>query len=299
MEIRSEVLGNVAISPRQFTTQDGQELTKALKLLGEKGFDIFSPNSQRNSDLLLDYYVAHPEIPVTVATIFKAVEERKSDFEWLTDAQRKWYQAAQANEQLANDLANYVGSTSGRSGQLVKEGDQLFENLLLLFNEINSRNESLTSQSLANAENRIQKRPGPKLKYVAAERRTTPISPAAKEMSDYDPKQQVSALFGDMVKNADGSWRSKTFAEQRADREAKEKAAQPSERERLSAEDKKWRDMATELLGYGTHGNQLAIKQVYDQAISSGLDWRRTYEAVARTVNLFKRSAQMSGWAGR
>src|SRR5712692_8034742 len=283
MEIQSAVLGNVAISPRQFTTQDGQQLTQALKLLGEKGFDIFSPNSQRNSDLLLDYYVAHPEIPVTVATIFKTVEERKSDFEWLTDAQRKWYQAAQANEQLANDLANYVGSTSGRSGQLVKEGDQLFENLLLLFNEINSRNESLTSQSLANAENRIQNRPGPKLKYVAAERRTTPISPAAKEMSDYDPKQQVSALFGDMVKNADGSWRSKTFAEQRADREAKEKAAQPSERERLSAEEARWKSMAESALSFGTHGQQEAIRQVFNQTSGS---WRQRFEAVNRVVNM-------------
>jgi hypothetical protein len=99
-----------------------------------------------------------------------------------------------------------------------------------------------------------------------------------------------------LKKQSDGTY-GKSPADYAAEARAAQEAAnpQPTERERLSAEDKKWRDMATELLGYGTHGNQLAIKQVYDQAISSGLDWRRTYEAVSRVKKMFERSKAVSG----
>src|SRR5467141_2056140 len=292
MQLNSAILGNVDLTPRQYSTQDDQQFAQAGKLLRDNRLDLFTADgAKRSLELMDEWFQAHRSVPVSVESIFRAVEERKQDFTWLTPAQHAWYSAAEANPQLANDLATYVAGTSGRPGSFIKDGDPLFENLLGLFKELQSRREPVSAQSIAHAENRIANRPGPKLKYVAAERRTTPVSPAAKEMSDYDPKQQVSALFGDMVKNADGSWRSKTFAEQRADREAAEAAAQPTEREQLSADEAYWKSKAESALSFGTHGQQEAIRQVFNQTSGS---WRQRFEAVNKVVNMYKRSGAIS-----
>jgi hypothetical protein len=90
----------------------------------------------------------------------------------------------------------------------------------------------------------------------------------------------------------------KSKADYAAEARAAQEAASPqlTAQARLSAEDAQWRSMAEEACRYGTHGNQLAIKQVFDNALASGADWRRVYEACLKTVNLFKRQAAVSRW---
>src|SRR5882762_10488134 len=121
MEIQSTVLGNIAVAPRQFKQADINTINEAGKQLRKNGFDDFTEEGiQRNGDSLREYFEANPTVPVTVANIFRAIEARKQDYKWLSPAAVAWYETVQTNLQLGNDLANYVASTSGRPGQLVK-----------------------------------------------------------------------------------------------------------------------------------------------------------------------------------
>jgi hypothetical protein len=288
MEIQSAVLGNVAISPRQYTQADEQQYAQAVKALEENRFDFSGPGAQHNHELLVQYFETNRQVPVTVANVYRAVEERRADFKPLTPAESAWYMAAKENPELANQLALHL-ATHGQPGRLANSGDPLFENLLLLFKELQSRHESVSAYTLRGAEDRIAHRPRKQLHRVAQPRRTTPMSEAARK-DDGKP-----FLGSDMVKTPDGGWRNKTPAEQAAERRAAEEAQSNPEQERLSVEDKEWKSMSQELLRYGTHGQQAQIKQTYDKAVQSGADWRRVYEACNRVVSLYKRGAAVSG----
>src|SRR5216683_5975353 len=179
MEIRSEVLGNITVR-REYSQSDDQQFAQAGKLLRDNRLDLFTADgAKRSLELMDEWFQAHRSVPVSVESIFRAVEERKQEFTWLSPAATNWYKAAEQNPQLANDLANHLAG-HGQPGRLANGGDPLFENLLGLFKELHSRRESATPQNIANAQNRIMNRPGPRLQFVAQPRRTEPISPAAK-----------------------------------------------------------------------------------------------------------------------
>src|SRR5258708_7304066 len=168
------------MTDRELTAQDAQQIDAAAKQLRENGFDTWTPEGVEHNANLLDEYFQQNRIPVTVANVFKAVEAKKQDFKWLSPAQAEWYKTAQQNPELGNYLAAHVAARGGRPGQLVNEGEELFENLILLFTEIQGRRESASPQTIANAENRILNRPGRQLRRVQQPRRTEPVSAAAK-----------------------------------------------------------------------------------------------------------------------
>jgi hypothetical protein len=293
MQLNSAILGNVDLIPRQYSTQDDQQFAQAGKLLRDNRLDLFTADgAKRSLELMDEWFQAHRSVPVSVESIFRAVEERKQEFTWLTPAQHAWYSAAEANPQLANDLATYVAGTSGRPGSFIKDGDPLFENLLEIFKELQSRREPVSAQSIAHAENRIANRPGPKLRYVSEPRRTEPVSRAAKE-DNGEP-----FLGADLVPDGRGGLRSKTHAEQKRDREAAEEAAaaKTSVQQRLSEDEARWKAMCEEACRFGSHGQQAAIKQVYDQATGS---YAERFKAVNRVVQMYQRSGAISGWGGR
>ena len=276
-------------STRQYTEQDEKELFQAAKALSENRFDMFGPGMQRNLDLIDKFFQKNRQLPMTVNNIFAAIEESKSEFVWLTPAEHAWYTAARQNPDLANQVATYLAGTSGRAGALVKDGDPLFENLLLLFNELQSRRESVTTQSIASAEDRIAHRPGRQLHRVPQPRRTEPISRAAKE-DDGTP-----FLGTGLTKQSDGTWGRSPADYKREQREAAERNnPQPTAQEQLTAEEYEWRKMAHELLRYGTHGQQATIKKTFDQAVTSGASWRQVFEACNSIVNQYKRAAAVS-----
>jgi len=274
MEIQSTVLGNIAVAPRQFKQADINTINEAGKQLRKNGFDDFTEEGiQRNGDSLREYFEANPTVPVTVANIFRAIEARKQDYKWLSPAAVAWYETVQTNLQLGNDLANYVASTSGRPGQLVKDGSDLhFQNLLTLFQEIDGRGESATPQTIAHAQDRILRQPGKgTLHYVPQPRRTEPVSRAAKE------DDGTGFLKTGMVRTSDGGWRSKTAAEQAAERRGAEEAQSPSVirgREQAAAQQE------AETMRGSTHSesDQLQKLFVYDQA-KQEIDWSATRNA--------------------
>lgn len=276
-------------APRQYSQADEQQFAQAGKALGENGFDLYGPGLNRNFELLDEYFQKNRNTPVTVANIYRAVEERKLEFTWLTSAQQAWYQTTQQNPELANQLAVYLAGTSGRPGALVKDGDPLFENMLVLFNELQSRRESANPQTIAHAEDRIAHRPGRQLHRVPEPRRTEPISRAAKE-DDGSP-----FLGTGLSKQRDGSWGKSPADYAREAREAADKNnPQTTREEQLSAEDYQWRRLANEQLSYGTHGQQAEIKRTFDQAVASGASWRRVFEICNRVVNQYKGAAAVS-----
>src|SRR5260370_4723463 len=122
MEIRSEVLGNITVR-REYSQSDDQQFAKAGKMLRDNRLDLFTADgAKRSLELMDEWFQAHRSVPVSVESIFRAVEERKQDFTWLTPAQHAWYSAAESNPPLANDIAAYFAQTSGRPGSFIKDG---------------------------------------------------------------------------------------------------------------------------------------------------------------------------------
>jgi hypothetical protein len=275
---------------RQYTEADGQHFTEAEKALADKGLDVFGPGANQNLALIDAFFQNNRQVPVNLENIYRAIEGRKSEFIWLSQAQADWYRTAQQNPDLANSLAAHLAAQGRHPGQLISDGsDAHFENLLLLFNELNNRRETASVVAIANAENRIAHRLGRQLQRVPQPRRTEPTSHAAKN----DNGQPF--LGSDMVKNPDGSWRNKTHAEFMAEKRAAEEASQPGAQQALSKEEAQWKTMAEDLLRYGSHANQAAIKTVHDQEIANNSSWRQVFEAVNKVVADFKRRATVSG----
>jgi len=266
---------------REYTAQDAEQLNKAQEQLNKNGFDSWTADGiQRNAALFDEYFNANPGLPVTVANVFKAVEARKQEFKWLPQAKADWYQTTQQNPDLANQLSALL-DTHGQVGRLVNSGDELFANLTLLFTELHSRRETVSPQTIANAEDRISHRPGKQLIRVAQPRRTEPVSRAAKD----SPGTDSSNWLGTMVKTPEG-YRSKTVHEQKRDREAAEAAKAQTQTSALDASEQGWKRMADDLLQDGTHSQQARVRAVYDQEQGNG--WRRVYEACKKEASLYR-----------
>jgi hypothetical protein len=265
---------------RKYTDADAKQFEEAEKQLAANRLDVKGPGATRNLDLIDEFFQTNRSIPVTLQNIYRAVEERKSEFAWLSPAEAEWYQNAQQSRELANQLAAHL-ATQGQVGRLVNGGDQLFENLTLLFTEIHSRRESVSSQTIAAAEDRIAHRPGHRLHRVPQPRRTEPASAAAKA-DDGRP-----FVTSGLTRQRDGS-----LGKSPADyaREAREAAAKnnPSQAEssKLDASEQAWKSLADNLLQDGTHSQQERVRAVYDREQGSG--WRKVYEACQREINLTK-----------
>jgi len=269
---------------REFTQSEAQQIYEAEKGLREAGLDVDHEHAKDNANLILDYFGKNP-IPVTVASIYAFVEKNKDQFIWRTPAQREYDKVAAANPVAAQQLVAWL-DTQGKSGQLANSGDDAYANLTLLLAEISGRRENVSSKGIQDAINRIQNRPGRKLHYVEAPRRTEPQSRAARE----DDSTSANWLGRDMVKDTAG-WRSKTPAEQRADREAAENAKQTQTATALSASDQQWRSMALDACNYGTHSQQAQIRQVFNQYQNTS-SWREVYDRVNQTRNTLKRQRE-------
>jgi hypothetical protein len=241
-----------------------------------------SQDDQDNADFISNYFVNTWKEDITEKNLNTVWDHIRPHLKFYTPAQHKWYQTAQQNRELAYQLVAHL-ATQGRPGQLVNDGDPLFENLTLLFEQIHSRRETVSPQTIANAENRITNRPGRKLHYVQAPRRIDPVSRLAKEDAEYSIGKPFSG--SDLVKNADGSYRSKTPIEQRRDTEAAERAkSQPQPTTPLSAADDRWKSMAFDVYSYHGPGH-VRVRHVYKELVAQGTPWRQVYETCKQLRN--------------
>ncbi len=264
---------------REFTQSEAQQIYEAEKGLREAGLDVDHEHAKDNASLILDYFGKNP-IPVTVASIYAFVEKNKDQFIWRTPTQREYDKVAAQNPQAAEKLAAWL-NTQGKPGQLASSGDDAYHNLTLLLTEISGRREDVSSKTLQDAINRIQNRPGRKLRIVEAPRRTEPQSRAARE-----DKSDSTNWLGDMTQNADGAWRSKTVSEQRQEQEAREAAnATPTPQHVPDA----WETLCDGLRNYGSrHSQKAAMQETYDLGVQNGKSWREIYVEMNRLKNQYE-----------
>jgi hypothetical protein len=256
---------------RQYTVADGKQFEEAETRLAANRLDV---KATRNIDLLDEFFNNHRELPVTLQNIYRAVEERKSEFIWLSPAQFEYNKVANQEPDRANQLAAWLATQGSRPGQLVSSGDLAFENLTLLLPVL--RGYEVSPSRIRDAEDRISHRPGKQLHRVAEPRRTEARSRAAKADADYSPGKVFSS---DMIRNADGSLRSKTFHEQKADREAKEAAEAASRTPDASRIASAARTQADSLKG-NNHSEDLQISRVFVYIPgTSEVAWPETYQA--------------------
>jgi arsenate reductase-like glutaredoxin family protein/predicted nucleic acid-binding Zn-ribbon protein len=254
---------------REYTAAEIQEINKAAAQL--HGFDESPEGSEHNADIFDEYFQKNRHIPITVENVVKCVQARKQDFKWLSQAQVEYNKVANQEPDRANLLANWLAS-QGKPEQLVNTGDQAYDNLRLLLQAL--RGYQIDSTTISHAIDRILHSPGPqKLHYVPKPRRTEPISEAAKNDNG------VGFFAGDMVKNADGSWRSKSPAEQRREREAAERAKQPDEASAQSAAAREAQRQAQQLRG-NSHSEDGQLQKIFVTTPgTSEINWPATYQA--------------------
>ena len=146
---------------RQMSQQDTAQLLEARKGLVEAGLDLDYENAQYNVDLLENYFETYRQIPVTVSAVYKAVEANKNSYKWLSPA-RQSYEGTKAQnpEQMASIERYYAGK-----GLVADIPDQRYENLVLLFHELN--NWQISSDAVAKACGRISAKAGKQLHFVA------------------------------------------------------------------------------------------------------------------------------------
>jgi len=235
-----------------------------------------------NAEFVLNYFLEVWKQDMTEANFALAFPQLKPHLKFYSSPQyAEFTHVANENIHAAQQLVAWL-NTQGKVGQLVNSGDDAYENLTLLLTEINGRREAVSSKTIRDAEDRIAHRPGRQLHRVPKPRRTEPVSRAAKA-DDGSP-----FLGRDLVKQADGSYRSKTPAEQRRDMEAAERAKSLVQTPSLDPSEQAWKSMADGLLHDGTHSQQARVRAVYDQELLQGSSWRKIYEACKREVNLSK-----------
>ena len=242
---------------REYTAQDAPQFDEAEKQLAANHLDV---KAARATDLIDEFFQKNRDLPVTVANIFRAVEERKTEFKWFGQAEFDYYAVANQEPDRANQLSAWL-ATQGNPGQLVYQGDEAFDNLRLLL--LTLRGYEINTTTISHAIDRVQSKSGPKLRFAQAPRRAEPISPAEKA-DDGTP------FLGRNLNEPEWARRSR----ERSEREAKEAANQPSAASVTSRGAAEAREKAESLQG-STHTETDQLKKIF---VTSGteIDWQAT-----------------------
>ena len=253
------------MTTRQATAQDLQEMAEAIRQLRENGWDDFTQQgSQRNADLLVEYFDQNPATPITVVTIFQAVEARKNDFKWVPKSAVEYFKVASEHPQAAAALETWYGNQR----HLVNDKeDQRYQNLASLLVELRGR--EINPTTIAQAEGRIGYKPGRKLHYVPAPRKVS----AAQHQDD-----GTKFVTDGLTVQKDGSLGKSPLDYKREARKRSEENA-PSPDNSLSiaqAEAKK----ECGLMRGNTHGATAAIQRMYVfKPGTTDVDWIGTRNA--------------------
>jgi hypothetical protein len=195
---------------------------------------------------------------------------------------------AAENPAAAQQLVDWLNTQGKKPGQLVNTGDEAYVNLTLLL--LTLRGYDITPARIQDAENRIQSKPGRKLHYVQQQRLTVEEAKQAKPRTSAAKADDGTPFLGsDLVADGHGGYRTKTFHEQKRDREAAEQAKlnSQSQTSTLDASEQTWKSMADDLLRDGTHSQQARVREVYDRELGQG-SFRHVYEACKKEVNAYK-----------
>src|SRR5258705_3224098 len=132
----------------------------------------------KNADFILNYFVNTWKEDITEQNLNTAWDKIRPHLKLYSPAQFEYHKVVnQEGRDRANLLAAWLASNGGKPGQLVNaDSDETYTNLRLLLSSL--RGYDITPARIRDPESRIRYKPN-KLSYVAAERRTEPVSPAA------------------------------------------------------------------------------------------------------------------------
>src|ERR1700674_4982664 len=251
---------------REYTAPEIEQVNVAEQQLRARGLD---EQSERIGIILDGYFQTNRSVPVTAEAVVKLVESQPG-LKWLSQANLEYNRVAAENPQAAQQLVDWMAATQGRPGALVNTGDQAYENLTLLLTTL--RGYEVSPPRIRDAENRIANRPGRHLHYVPEPRRTEVKSAVAKADADYSVGKPFTS---DLIKNADGSYRSPTFHEQKAAREAVERA-KSAETASASAQAlvRDAQRLATEIQG-STHSETDQLRKLFATS-GTEINWPET-----------------------
>src|SRR5207245_1783669 len=95
-------------------------------------------------------------------------------------------------------------------------------------------------------------------------------------------------LGEDLVQNSDGSYRSKTVAEQRREQEARE-AANAAQTTQAQHQPDAWETLCDQLCNYGSrHSQKAAMRETYDLGVANGKSFREIYVEMNRLKNQYE-----------
>ncbi len=270
---------------RIYSSSDGAQMNAAEAQLRAKGL---AEGEERVVEVIDNHFQTYRSSPVTTDAIVKLIEATPG-LRWLTPAELEYRKVANQEPDRANVLRNWLATHQGKVGQLVNQGDEAFVTLRALL--VTLRGYQIDSTTIAHAIDRISKHQT--LAYVQAPRRTEPISAAAKADTDYSVGKPFSG--SDMIRNPDGSLRSKNFHEQKADRDRAEAVKQPSATSAHAAAVSAAKSKAEQLRG-NTHSEDAQIQSIFVTVPgTSEINWPATLDArltLQKSLNKHRETAR-------
>jgi hypothetical protein len=272
---------------RVFTEKEISEIQTAEAGLRDSGLDVDHEYANHNATIIMNYIEKNPRVPVTVQSIYAVVESQKTSFVWRTPAQRQFDKTARENPQAAQQVTDWLAQHGGRPGGLIHTGDQGFQNSWNILEEIRGR--EINDKTIREAIGRIE---APVSKFATRKRPSLHRVPTPRPVDPRQHQDDEPFLGRDLVKQPDGSYRSKTVAEQRREMEAAERAKSLPQTPALDASEQAWKSMADGLLNDGPHSQQARVQAVYDREQTKGSSWRRIYEACKCEANVYSKTTR-------
>jgi hypothetical protein len=253
--------------PRTSATITQQEVATYAKFCKERGIiNEGSADDAANADIVLKYFTETWPNTINEANLNLAWEALRPHLKLRSKAEQEWYEVAEKELDRAQQVAAWLES-QGKVGQLVNTvGDEAYTNLRLLLETLRGYDINVTT--IGHAIDRINHRPGQKLHFVQPGRRTTPLSQAAKN-DDGTP-----FVVAGLTKQRDGSYGKSPADYAREAAQRSEKAAEPTT-QRGPADF--WETACNELLKFGTHGQQAAMRETHDRGISQSKSFREIH----------------------
>jgi len=234
-----------------------------------------SQDDQHNANFVLDYFVNTWKQDITEKNLETAWDEIRPHLKLYSSAYLECSKVANLEPERASALSTWL-ATQGKVGQLVGQGDEAFENLRLLL--LTLRGYQIDGTTISHAIDRIQSKPGPKLHFVQAARRTEPKSPAALA-DDGQP------FLGRNLNEPEWVKRSR----ERSEREAKEAASQQSAASAQSAAVPEAQRKAEGLAG-GSHSETSQLQRILvTKPGTSEIDWIQTVAERQRMQKQFQK----------
>src|SRR5271155_1747457 len=120
---------------RVFSQADVDVVNQAQETLGDAGWDVFSAQAQQLvGNLLKEYYNANRGEAVSLAGVYKIVEQNKSKMKTITPALRDWYKARLLNPALVDAATQWIKTCGGKPDTLVNSGEEGLVNIVQIVN---------------------------------------------------------------------------------------------------------------------------------------------------------------------